>query len=198
MATQTPGKPRAVISHDGIDYKITIPSKKNYLLIIFFPLSFIVGIPIFIQSGAYKQISATAKSTGSEVFIIIWFTGMLLSYLFTLIITLWSAIGKEYVKVNRSTLTVKKSIFGFGLNKEYDLTQAKDFYVDPSYVKKSGAFGSSNNKLKELGFIGGIIAFSYGMKTVRFAGSIEVPEAQKILNDLSGQGYIKLKEATSA
>jgi hypothetical protein len=76
------------------------------------------------------------------------------------------------------SITIKRTILGVGLTREYDLANIKNLRVSP---ESADPFGWSTSVL---GMGGGLMAFDDGAKTVRFAASVEEAEASQIVSDL--------------
>jgi hypothetical protein len=111
-------------------------------------------------------------------FLIFWLLGWTAGGVFALYALLWLAVGKEIVSLRPGSLTIKLAVLGVGLTREYDLAHIKNLRVSP---EPANPFGWS---MSFWGIGGGLIAFDYGAKTVRFAASIEEAEASQIVSDL--------------
>lgn len=111
-------------------------------------------------------------------FLMFWLVGWTVGGGFVLYTLLRLAVGKEIVSLGSGSLTIKRAVLGVGLRREYDLVHVKNLRVSP---EPANPFGW------DMGFWGrggGLVAFDYGAKTVRFAASIEEAEASQIVTDL--------------
>jgi len=89
----------------------------------------------------------------------------------------WMLKGREIVGVTSSSLAVKRALFGWGREKQYDPAQVRALRVSPqTFTPWDFSFG-----LSFWGLSGGVIAFDYGYKTFRFGGGIDEAEARHIV-----------------
>ncbi len=158
---------------------IEIPSKKNWLVIIFMILW--MGGWAMGETFAIKTIFSSNVTQSVNFFILFWLIGWTIGGVFALLIILWQLIGKEIVRIEEGILTVERSIMGIGRKKKYKI----EFIKNMDIVPMSGfRIEEENNRRNILGAQRGQIKFDYGMKTVKFASNIEEAEAKMIIEKL--------------
>lgn len=90
---------------------------------------------------------------------------------------LWQVMGKEILTVQGQTFKTRRSIGGFGFDKEYDFVQMRDVRVGDLGVNPFD-FSSS---LQLWGVGGGVIVFDYGARTYRFGAGLDEAEAKQVV-----------------
>lgn len=185
---ESPYGGRATINQDFDHIEISIPVKRNILIIAFlcfwlcgwfFGESFVIGTLIGGIGG------------GADLFMIVWLCGWTVGGIFVIKTLWWIIAGKEIVTAGKGVLEIKKQGDLFSKAKAYDLNECRGFRtVDNSLLNgfpfaSYRPFGAFNNNSI------GTIAFDYGMKTVKFAGAIDEAEGKHILNLLKSKGILK-------
>jgi hypothetical protein len=112
-----------------------------------------------------------------EWFMLAWFGVWTVGGLFAIYALLWQFMGKEIVIVHGQTFKTRYDIGGFGFNKEYDLVQMRDLRT--MQVGFNPLDLSSSLQLWGVG--GGVIAFDYGAKTIRFGTGLNEAEAKEVV-----------------
>ena len=156
MVRVEPPKHRATIRQDIGGLVISIPARRNWILILFLP-AWLIGWSL----GAVNLIE-TARRAGwgpQHLMAPIWIgVGLWAIYYW-----LWNLVGKEIVTVAPTTLSVRREVLGLGRSKEFDLTQINELRVQSFFNLYRGYWES---------WWGGCpIAFDYGAKTYRFGAS---------------------------
>ena len=90
---------------------------------------------------------------------------------------LWQVMGKEILTVQEQTFKTRRSIGGFGFDKEYDFVQMRDVRVGDLGVNPFD-FSSS---LQLWGVGGGVIVFDYGARTYRLGAGLDEAEAKQVV-----------------
>jgi hypothetical protein len=97
--------------------EIAISSPKNIFMLLFIPI-WLTGWTI---AGGFTMQQVISGQNKEAWFLIVWLCGWLLSELFVLYVFLWGAFGKELITSERSILKIKRSIFGYGPLRKYEL-----------------------------------------------------------------------------
>lgn len=93
---------------------------------------------------------------------------------------LWGAFGYEIISIYQGKLKIKRSIFGYGPGKEFDVSRI-------SNLRASGFFGPMTSwkfGMAFWGLWGGTVAFEYNGKTRRFGISLSEDDANKLVSSL--------------
>ena len=192
-----PSKERHQTQENGSSLNITIPSRKNYLTILF--LGFwligwavgevivsgilIAGIVDFLFNPPEASGVAVAGSSGVSLFLLVWLGMWTVGGAFALHTFFWQLVGKEIIEVGTDSIKIKRAIFGMGRVKEYLSTHVKDLRIAP-LASNSNIFGMP----RTMNFWGmtndGHIAFDYGAQTLRFCDGVDEAEAKQILKKI--------------
>lgn len=179
-----PPGPRSAISHTFEGPRIEIPARRSWFLIAFlgvwlsgwflgeaFALGTVLSWLLGWQLGGPFS-GEDVVSAAPSLFLLFWLAGWTLGGGFALYTLLWNLVGKEVVTLDSQALTHRRQVGRFGLTRRYDVTQVKDLRLAPPQRSRRGAHGTP---------FGGIIAFDYGSRTVRFAQGIDEAEAKDLI-----------------
>ncbi len=180
MAKVEPGKGRSSIETPPGELRITIPSKKNYFIIIF--LLFWLAGWFLGETNAIKEVF-TPKVKEPELFIIIWLGGWTVGGIYAILAWLWNVAGKEVITLTSNELKHARRLLGLSISKEYDLNSIKNLRVSPIHHSMFG----SRNGMEFWGFTGGAIAFDYGHTTPKFGALLEEAEAAYIVEAIKNR-----------
>lgn len=192
MAIERVSMGRAQINNTGNGLQISIPSKKNWFIIIFLSIwmcGWVIG-----EIGAITAISTGVVSGknpgGVGLFLAVWLTGWTFGGAFCIAILGWNLKGMEIISLSNGILKIERKAFNIGQTKEYSLADTANFRISRSVNmwEASTNFGAG---MEFWGFGGGIISFDYGMQTVKFANGIDEAEANHIISEMKSYGYIK-------
>ena len=185
---ESPYAGRAIIDDNFNGINITIPTQKNWLIIIFLGfwlLMWSIGIIAIVFSPASE--GANDKMPGGVILIMVcfWMAVMIIPFR----IFLWNVVGKEVIHIEQGVITLDKKGLLFYKVKSYDLNEAHNFRAqeDPSMmmtpfgIRPSGFFKMNSS---------GTIRFDYGLQTVRFANNMDEVEANFILQKLRDKKVI--------
>lgn len=170
-------KKRSNISDTPDGLTISIPSGKNWFIIIF--------LTIWLAGWIVGEITAPlslfwAEDPGDRFFTITWLIGWTIAGSFFIFVWLWSIFGKEIITVNSVYLVIKRDILGWGKLRQYQVSHIKDIRVS-TFFSFPWSFESS---MQFWGIGGGLIAFDYGPRTYRFASGVDEAEAKEILKSI--------------
>lgn len=166
-------KPRAVVSTTATGLEITIPARRNWLLMIF--LAFWLAMWTSGGLGAGVEMMRDGDPAG-RAFLAVWILFWLAGEMFALLILGWSLAGKEIVRFTPNHLEIRRAVGPIGFSRHYGRKDVRNLRVanssfnpfDPRFAFQFWGLG------------GGILAFDYGSATVRFANSIEESEAAEL------------------
>jgi len=186
---ETPYRSRAVISQSFNDVIITIPAKKNWVLLGFIAVWFFGcwAIAFTFPGGVFNH---TGKDN-PDLFAILWTVGLCWVSIFAGIFCWWSFAGSEVVTFAPGVLTIQKK-GSISKTKTYDLSQARNFRAaeDPS-PEFGFRMGRQQSMPRPWNVADkGTIRFDYGLATVKFGDRLYQEEADYILDQLREKGVI--------
>jgi hypothetical protein len=184
MQSQYIGK--VTINETLTGLEITIPSKKNWIVILFLGtwlVAWIMGelFAIGAIAGFNKDVVGPARF--SVLFwSMIWSAGGFFGFR----IFFWSLLGREVIVFDRGQLTIDKKGDFLTRSKTYDLTKAQNFRTIFDDIA-SGTSSASDRTLNS----GGSVRFDYYLKTVKFANNLNETETNAILSQLMEKGSLQ-------
>lgn len=161
---------------DGLQF--VIPPRRQLFPMIFLPI-WLAGW-LFGEAAAIRELASGRLPRWPFLFMVIWLVAWTVGGAFVLLCVAWMYVGRERVVLRPDMLVIRREVLGLARAREYDLGRISNLRV--SLDAPSLAGGWVAQKYLPLG--GGIIAFDYGAKTLRFGGSIDEPEARGILAEL--------------
>ncbi len=184
---------RAQINNTGNGLEISIPSKKNWFIIIFLSIwmcGWAIGEVAAITALTTGGITFGKNPGGAGLFMAVWLAGWTLGGAFCIAVLGWNLAGREVISLYNGILKIERKAFNIGQTKEYSLADTANFRISRAVTmwEASTSFGAG---LEFWGFGGGTISFDYGMRTVKFANGIDEAEASHIISEMKNYGYIK-------
>jgi hypothetical protein len=187
----TPPAPRHIVEKSISSVRVTLPSKKSIIHILWFCLwlfgwgYMVYGFLYF--AGMMYQAVELGKTATPEIqmgsgfiifggFFLIIFLVLLAMGAVAIYAFLWLIAGKEVIEAETKVLKVSRQIFAWKRTREYSASAIKD--LRPT-TKESG-FAPTRSIQKLLG-LNGVIAFDYGAKTFRFGLEVDEAEAKQII-----------------
>ncbi len=169
-------QPRATVTNDGGDFKIVIPTKRNWFITLF--LTFWLGGWAVGEFTVSRIMFSSSSPVGSKFFMIFWLGGWTVGGCFAIYIWFRNLMGKEVISINSMTLTVRQEVGNLGRSKEYEMKAVRNLRISPlSYNPWNFSSG-----MPIWGIGGGLIAFDYGAQTFRFGTGLAESEAQDLIN----------------
>jgi hypothetical protein len=156
--------------------EIRISSPKNIFMLIFLPI-WLTGWTI---GGAFAIKQVISGESEEVWFLLIWLCGWIVGETFALYAFLWGVFGFEVITVELGSLRIKRSILGYGLSRNYEISKL-------SNLRASGFFGSMMSwsaGMAYWGLSGGTIAFDYEGKTRRFGISLNENDSNQLVDAL--------------
>lgn len=179
---EEPYNGKAKLNFDGFTLSLSIPSKKNWFIIIFFTIWI---IPWFQGLKSVLGDMTSAENLFVNSFLLIWIIFWTFGGLFIIGILLWTLLGYEKISIDKRTITISKSLLNLKIrSKIYDISSIKNLELNPESSDINPFFAKRKNMGEFYGYKGGKIRFDYGMKTIKFAIGIDKAEALHILNEI--------------
>lgn len=179
---RTDHKLRATITGGPEGLEIIIPARRHLLVLLFLGV-WLVGWLMGELTAIAQMFSG--RPGGPEGFLLIWLVFWTLGGGFAGYVWLWMLAGKERILMGTSTLSMKRDVLGLGRTRTYGLYKIRSLRVA---AQPTGP-GDAAAALRLSGLAGGLIAFDYEGKTIRFGAAIDEPEAQAIVERMK-QRYV--------
>ena len=170
----TGSRQRASFSGGPEGLEITIPAPRNVFALVFLGV-WLVGW-VLGELSAIARI-ASRQDFASEMSLLVWVVFWTIGGAFVACLWLWMLAGKERIILGSSTLCIKREVFGFGVTRTYELSRVRNLRVSA----ERGAPQGLEAGLRSWGLTGGLVAFDYGQKVVRFGASVDDAEAWAIV-----------------
>lgn len=159
MSLVDPKAGRAIVENRGNDLNIIIPTKKR----IFITLFMVVWLGGWFMGECFAiRALFNGVPGGVNLFLLFWLCGWTLGGIYIIFAILWTLAGKEIITISRGMLRVERKIFGLGTDREYLISEIKNFRVIEEDMFSRNRHGS----MRFWG-MGGNINFDYGMKAVK-------------------------------
>ncbi|WP_281616478.1 hypothetical protein [Flammeovirga sp. SubArs3] len=168
---------KAKIENTMGNYKVSIPSKKNWFALIF-GTAWMGGW----YFGFTSAISSFGFNTegGFNGFMTFWLIGWTIGGITVVSMLLWGYFGEEKLEFDRQELNFNKTIFGIGIKKKLIKNEIKNFRFEK--INES-MFGG--NRWTFWGLGPGKIKFDYGFKTYSFGLAVDDAEANYLVEELN-------------
>ena len=189
MAKINPPVSRITITDISGKLRIVIPCNRSWFIVGFLGF-WICGWAVAEYMVSSQFLKGDAPPEG-ESFMLAWFVVWTVGGLLAIYAWLWQVVGKEIVAVHGQTFTTRRDVGGFGFDKEYDLLQMRDLRVEPVGFNPLD-FSAA---LQLWGIGGGVIAFDYGARTVRFGAGLDEAGAKEVVTAI--QQRFRTPEAPS-
>jgi len=165
---------RATITGGPEGLEIVIPAPR-YLLVLLFLGVWLLGW-LMGEMTVIAQLFSR-RPAGPEAFLLIWLIFWTVGGGFAAYIWLWMLAGRERILMGSSTLLTKRDVLGLGRTRTYEYHKIRNLRVAPQPTGPRNA----GVALRLSGLAGGLIAFDYEGKTIRFGAGIDEAEAQMIV-----------------
>jgi hypothetical protein len=177
---EIPYKGRATVSELRRGFSISIPSKRNWFIIVFMTGwlgGWLMG-EIFALGIVFGLIQGQDTDFGS-FFVIFWLIAWTAGGFFAIKSLLWMIGGKEILIFEDNALTIDKKGFLFYSPKTYNLKEVKNFEINFP-ARFNGLFGNNSNRSWNINGEG-ILKFDYGLKTIKFGEGLDEAEGKYLL-----------------
>ncbi len=175
-------KGKAQIEQSGNNFKIKIPSKKNWFVLLFGTAW--LGPWYFVFKSKIQRLGILEGDStfGIDGFETSWLIAWTLGGLFILGLLLWGYFGKEQIGISNSQIDFSKTIFGIGTKKELSQNEVKNFRFNE--INESW-FGMNRWAMYGLG--PGKVKFDCGLKTYSFGLALDDAEANYLVEMLNNR-----------
>lgn len=200
MAFEEIGKKRYTIEQTANGTVISIPSRKNWFIILFIGFWLIgwavgevsvIGILSAsvdgVLSNGLPMISASGPDIFNGLFLFAWLGGWTVGGAFAIYAWLWQVKGIERISISNQAFIVEKIVPIWKRKRKYhvkDVVALRLSHTSPSMFTMSG-------NMEFWGMSGGRLAFDYGAKTVQFGLCLDEAEAMFLIKDIKFE-YPKL------
>lgn len=196
MSFEEPAKPRYQIKILPTGAELMIPGKKNWFIILFLGFwligwaigevtvtgTLIAGIAKAIN-GDFADVASKGAGAFGGLFMIAWLGAWTVGGGCAIYAWLWQVKGVEEILITHEGFCIKKRTPVWTRTKNYRLHEVKSLRATSS---QTSIFDISRG-MEFWGLSGGVLAFDYGAKTVRFGIGLDEAEAKQILGDLQGR-----------
>jgi hypothetical protein len=166
----------ATIVDSGGGYEITVPAKKNILVVLFLGL-WMIGWTVGLVSAGNSLLAGT-RSNQPSLFLLAWSGLWIVGGGFAFVTLLWMLIGREIIRVSTTELQHVRHYGLFSRKREYEMAHIKHLRVSPQ--QQSGSSYGGRYYTSQ-----GTMAFDYGMSTPSFGYELDEAEARAIVDLLS-------------
>ena len=159
------------------NYTITIPSKKNWFILIFGTVW--MGGWYFGFNSAITNFGV-GENVGVDGFMSFWLVGWITGGIAIVLMLLWGYFGSEKIEFIGHEVRLEKTVFGIGMKKRLLLNEVRNFRFEK--INES-MIGGSRWAIWGLG--PGKIKFDYGFKTFSFGLGLDDAEANYLVEELN-------------
>jgi hypothetical protein len=167
-------------TEDGV--KITMPARfnklatraiiPNALIVVFYFASI---MPSMAQAGVSPLVVALVNS--------FFITAFSLFLAFNLFTAMWCYYGRETLTVGRSSITLSKTIFGLGVTKKFEKTDAA--VIGPASPDATGK--RRKGLLHSIGIGNGPVSIKHGGREYFFGAALEETEFNELLEKVNAR-----------
>jgi len=172
---------RAKIDKSLKGFSISIPSKKNWFVLLF-GTAWIGGWYFGFSKTMELILSNDFNNNESGNFFLFWLFGWTVVGIGFSILLLWGFFGKEHFRTKGNHVHFEKTVFGIGKKRKLKSSELKNFRTD---TVNDSWFGG--NSWSHWGLGEGKIKFDYGLKTYSFGLGVDDAEAVHIVDLLQKQ-----------
>jgi len=177
---ESPKTGRATISEGFNSLQITIPAKKNYLMIVM-PVISIGMFFVIVPADFFKNMQ---HDSFFVFFGILWLVVGLSTVLRTVF---WTLAGKEVIKAEDGTITIQRKGDLLSRTRSYNLSEACNFRAEENNsAENNNVLNNFTSDFKGIG----TICFEYGVKTIRFGEGLSQAEGNYIIQKLKDKNLV--------
>lgn len=187
MRIQNPFQLNHKLQNFGNRLQITIPVRKNFLVILF--LLFWLGGWYIGEVSALEMLAN--RRSGADLFMLFWLGGWTIGGLFAFGFIIWSLFGVEIVILKADALYISREIFGIGQRKKFLIHYISNVGLTPErHISNDEQEAWNLNK-------NGKIQFHYNppnrpKKIIAFGQPLQSYEAQEILQEFKKSNYLQI------
>jgi hypothetical protein len=165
---------RASIEEYSSSLKLSIPSRKNWVSLVFATL-WLIGWIYALSCKPLDFNSEGSEKLSSDNFYLLWMIGWTGGGLYVAFLLLWGFFGREIIVVENGVMSIKRSLFGIGMKRSLNSLQIRNIHFEKV---ETGLIGARNKTLWGPG--PGKIVLDYGFRTFSFGLGIDDAEANYI------------------
>jgi hypothetical protein len=177
-----PPAPRHTLQDLGDRLIISIPSVKQWFLIVFLAVWFLGWA---VGEGVVASFLIAGPGFGGAApdgILILWLAIWTVGGGFAIYQLAWQLTGYEIIEVARQGITVSRVVFRFHTSREYSAEYVKELRVSSSNVNLNHpALWTYYYQYPWSHHSFGSLAFDYGAKTFRFGAGVDEAEAKQIM-----------------
>jgi hypothetical protein len=166
---------RSQVTRTRNELIISIPAPCNIVLLLF--------LSVWLIAWAVGEVFIPRQVVIGEIplnaFIFSWFVGWTIGGAFAIRSWLWMVRGREIVRVTRRVLGIRRRVWSFGSETQFDAAEIFDLRVADDAFQ---LFGEEDPP--QYGWNQGPLAFEYGGRTVRFGKGLRKAEAQEVVEEI--------------
>jgi len=166
---------RATITSSIGGIEISIPSKKNWLVLIF-GTAWLGGWAVGFTT-TIDMLWINDESSGIDGFLTFWLIGWTIGGLFVISLLLWGYLGKEILIIEHHQVVLRKHVFGIGIHKVFKKSEVKNIRFNKVEIN----YFSRKNRWAIWGLGVGKIKFDYGLKTYSLGLGVDDIEANYLI-----------------
>jgi len=170
---------KATISSSMNGTEISIPSKKNWFILIF-GTAWLGGWYLGFKSAWGTFRFGESGLEGVDAFMTVWLICWTLGGVSIVGLLLWGYFGKELLEIENRQVVLSKKVFGIGTNKVLKKSEVKNIRFNKVKIN----YFSGTNRWAIWGVGEGKIMFDYGMKTYSFGLALDDAEANHIIEKM--------------
>lgn len=172
MKTEPLAPGRARFEDRGSALRVVIPARRHLLMVLFLGV-WIAGWFAGESSALQHLLRGPGLVSG---FLLFWLIGWTIGGAFAGFALLWMLFGREIITLDGQSLSIRREILGVGRVRRYDLAEVKNLRLAPIPDPPQAPRGQ---------WVGGLIAFDYGAKTIHFCAGVDEAEARTIAERLA-------------
>jgi hypothetical protein len=187
MNVEKPASGRAVIREEASGVQIIIPQKWSAakVFIGLFLLAWLGGW-VFGETSAIGSLTGHITNSGSESFLLFWLIAWTIGGIAIICFLFWMLFRREIMTITSDILTIDDKVLGIGRTRRYSVLDIKNLRVvrqaNSGYPYQTFSFATQFNQ--------GVLAFDYGMRTIRFATGIDEAEGGYILDFIKKKYWV--------
>jgi hypothetical protein len=170
--TEPLARGRARLEDRANGLQVVIPARRQVGLILFMA-AWLTGW--FFGERSALHVLLHPRGGVADLFMVLWLLGWTVGGFFAVLVLLWTLVGREVITTDDRILSVRRELLGLGRVRRYDLANVKDLRCAPM---------PENPRSRESPWAGGVIAFDYGPRTIRFGTGIDEAEAKMLVTRL--------------
>ena len=179
MTIVQPSSMRHQADYLGNHLTISIPSRRQWFQILF--------LGFWLCGWAAGELSAISElflfhngTQEADHFLLLWLFGWTVGGLFAMTTLLWQLAGKEIAEISGLGIKLSHRVWGLRWSQQYAAADIQDLRVSPQPITRH----RRSSSLYYWGLTGGVIAFDYGAKTIRFGSGVDEAEAKQIVKTI--------------